>query len=110
MAKKAAKKAPKKEVNKTQLIKEALAKSPNGSPSEIAEELKAHGITAQYVSTVKNTLKKKKGTKKVGRKAASKGREGSVNRSDLVRAKKLADELGGVQKAKELLDIIGELT
>ena len=50
----------KTQVNKTQLIKDALAKNPKASPSEIAEGLKKHGISAQYVSTVKSSLKAKK--------------------------------------------------
>ena len=61
----------KTQVNKTQLIKDALAKNPKASPSEIAEGLKKHGISAQYVSTVKSSLKAKKPTKTAKKKVAN---------------------------------------
>jgi len=102
-------------VNKTKLIKEALAKNANASPIEIAASLKGTGITAQYVSTVKFNMKKKAGKsgkvvrRKPGRKSA-KNSEAVFTLSELVRAHKLAEELGGVDKAQELLSAISKLS
>jgi predicted transcriptional regulator len=102
-----AKKQAKKQVNKTQLIKDAMVKNPNASPAEIAKGLSKHGITAQYVSVVKSNLKKGKKTTK--RKGTGKKKEAAFTVSELVKAGKLAEELGGVEKAKEVLDVLGKL-
>ena len=102
----------KTQVNKTQLIKDALAKNPKASPIEIAEGLKKHGISAQYVSTVKSSLKAKKPTKtaktKVAKKKVAK-KSDKVSLGDLVKASKLAEELGGVDKAQEMLNALAKL-
>jgi len=102
----------KKKVNKTQLIKDALAKNPKASPSEIAEGLKNHGISAQYVSTVKSSLKAKKPTKTAKKKVAKKTvakKSDKVSLGDLVKASRLAEELGGVDKAQEMLNALAKL-
>lgn len=98
-------------VNKTQLIKEALAKNPDGSPIDIANRLKAMGVTAQYVSTVKFNMKKNSGqaaVKKTAKKSGNKV-EAAFTLSELVKARKLAEEVGGVDKAQELLNAISKL-
>ena len=97
----------KNKVNKTQLIKDALAKNPKASPIEIAEGLKNHGISAPYVSTVKSSLKAKKPTKTAKKKVAKKSDK--VSLGDLVKASRLAEELGGVDKAQEMLNALAKL-
>jgi len=102
----------KNKVNKTQLIKDALAKNPKASPSEIAEGLKSHGISAQYVSTVKSSRKAKKPTKTAKKKVAKKTvakKSDKVSLGDLVKASRLAEELGGVDKAQEMLNALAKL-
>ncbi len=102
----------KTQVNKTQLIKDALAKNPKASPSEIAEGLKKHGISAQYVSTVKSSLKPKKPTKTAKKTVAKKKvakKSDKVSLGDLVKASRLAEELGGVDKAQEMLNALAKL-
>ena len=107
----------KKKVNKTQLIKDALAKNPKASPGEIAEGLKNHGISAQYVSTVKSSLKAKKPTKTAKKKVAKRTvakktvakKSDKVSLGDLVKASRLAEELGGVDKAQEMLNALAKL-
>ena len=107
----------KTQVNKTQLIKDALAKNPKASPIEIAEGLKKHGISAQYVSTVKSSLKAKKPTKTAKKKVAKKKvakkkvakKSDKVSLGDLVKASRLAEELGGVDKAQEMLNALAKL-
>ena len=97
----------KNKVNKTQLIKDALAKNPKASPIEIAEGLKNHGISAPYVSTVKSSLKAKRPTKTAKKKVAKK--RDKVSLGDLVKASRLAEELGGVDKAQEMLNALAKL-
>ncbi|MCZ6674837.1 MAG: hypothetical protein O7C75_18050 [Verrucomicrobia bacterium] len=88
--------------NKTQLIKDALKKNPTASPKEIAEKLKAHKITGQYVSTVKSKLTvKKKSTKKTAQKKA-----GTSISSVVTQARDLVKQVGSVEEAKKLLDAL----
>jgi hypothetical protein len=123
------------EVSKSSLIKDILAVTPDRSPKEIAEELTAQGIptTANYVSTIKTGLKNvapsprgkgraKKSAKKAaakatrGTKAAAKAPRGakpapkaaSVNITfdQLRMAKEMARQLGGTEKAKEVLNAL----
>jgi anion-transporting ArsA/GET3 family ATPase len=104
--------AKKQAVNKTQRIKEKLAKFPNSSPIKIAEALKEYGVTAQYVSTVKFNMNKKsakKAGKKTSKKVAKKS-EPKFTLSELVKASRLAEELGGAEKAKELLNALEKLS
>lgn len=102
--------------NKTQAIKAALAASPNRSPKEIAAELNQQGVDASpgYVSTIKSKLKLKAGsgrrTKKSSGKAATTAAEtDNVSLATLVQAKKLADQLGGVEQARKMLTALSKL-
>jgi hypothetical protein len=97
----------KKKINKTALIREALEKSPNSSSAEIAASLRRYGISAQYVSTIKSTSKKRAGKKKVGRK--KKANTGEVSVSDLVKVSKFVDELGGIERAQEVLSVLAKI-
>jgi len=103
-------------VNKTELIKNALAKNPDASPTEIAKDLAKYKITPQYVSVVKSSMKKKttkKTVKKPGNKSSkrsTKTSEPAFTVSELVKANKLAEELGGIRKAKEVLDAIERIS
>ena len=108
-AKKSAKNENAKSVSKTQLIKDALKKDPSGSPSAIAESLKKHGVTAQYVSTIKFNMSKKEAKPAARRKSGGKS-EASFTVSELVKANKMAEELGGVEKAQELLNAISKIS
>jgi hypothetical protein len=107
--------AAKKKVNKTQLILNTMKKHPTATPMEIAEKLKAYKVSAAYVSNIKSTNKAgakrgaQKGRGRRGRRGASAGGD-SVSVASLVKAKKLADELGGVERAKTLLDALSKLT
>ena len=96
----------KRKVNKAQLIKDALAANPKATPIEIAKSLKKHGITANYVSNIKFTKKKKRGRPPAKKSATTSDK---ISLGALVKAKKLADELGGVDKAKSLLDAVAKL-
>ena len=99
----------KKKVNKTQLIKDAMVANPEASPAEIANTLNEHGVTAAYVSNIKSATAPKK--KKRGRPPGKKSTATSdkISLGALVKAKKMADELGGVDKAKSLLAAVAKL-
>ena len=103
----------KKKVNKTEAIKEALAAAPDATPTEIAHSLKLLKITPGFVSQVKTKMKgkktkKNKATKKKS-KTARKPSSTKVDLGELIRAKKMAEDLGGVDKAKEVLDALAKL-
>ena len=94
-----------KKMNKTQAIKEALAKNPEIGPKELAEQLNKAGVkvTAQYVSMIKSKLKQGHSKRKAAIKRA--GRNGDVL-TDLQQAKQFADRFGGVNKALEALELL----
>ena len=52
-------------INKTQLIRDAIAASPEASAQEIASSV-GHGVTAAYVTTIKSKDKNKDAKKKSG--------------------------------------------
>ena len=119
------KSAPKSDVNKTQEIKKALAATPDKKPKEISEALTAKGVDVSpaYVSTIKTNLKAKTGApkkkavkKKVAAKTkATKKRAPKVTPAtdirfeQLKKAKEMAQQLGGVEKAKETLAALAQL-
>ncbi|TWU10711.1 hypothetical protein [Allorhodopirellula heiligendammensis] len=117
-------------VNKSQAIREYCAANPEAKPLEVAEAMKAIGIdvNAQFVSTVKSNSKKSKKTgrrgrpagvsakkaapaKKLGRPAASKARSnsGEVSLDSLINAKKLVEEMGGVDNARNAISVLEQL-
>jgi len=101
--------------NKTQAIKDYYAENPDAKPAAAAEALNAQGIevTSGFVSTIKSKHglgKKRRGRRKGAAKKASTGAPSErVAIADLVKAKKLADQLGGVEKAKAMLDALSKL-
>lgn len=100
----------KRKVNKSQAIRDYLAKHPNAMPKEIIADLRTSGtrVSPALVSAVKYGEKKGKRRKKaVGR--AKPGRK-SITAEDLMQAKGLADQLGGVERAKTILETLEKLT
>jgi hypothetical protein len=104
MAKKAA-------VNKSQAIRDALAKNPDKSPSEIAEILKADGITitAQYVSTIKSNAKIKTRRKVIARRGRPRGGAAS-GMGTMDAALALIRAAGGLEQAKNVLSTIEQIS
>jgi hypothetical protein len=118
----AKKRSTKSDINKTEAVAAYLAEHPGAMPKQIAEDLtKQHGVefTPTAVSTTKFQLKKSgriPGGKRRGRpkgSASKNGRRSSssarVDISDLVAAKKMAEKLGGVAKAREVLGLLAQL-
>jgi hypothetical protein len=89
--------------NKAALIREIQAQKPDATAKEIVDTLAAKKVkvTAAYIYT----LKAKNGKPTDGR-----GKSASLGGVDaLVKAKKMADQLGGIDKARELLATLAQL-
>ncbi len=96
----------KRKVNKTQVVTDALAKDPDASPKELAAKLTKQGIkmSAGYVSTIKSAQKKKKGAK-----ANSRNLDEKVSLHALVEAKEMVERLGGIEKARAVIETLSQL-
>ena len=128
--------APGTEVNKSRMIKDILAATPDRSPKDIADELTAQGIPTKpnYVSTIKTNLKAKgdaPAIKAKPKKAAAKKTDapkadakepqaakpapkaaagGKITFDQLRMAKEMARQMGGAEKAKEVLSALLQLS
>lgn len=115
------------DVNKSQAIRDYLASNPDAMPRVVAADLKEQGVDVnpQRVSIVKSQLKKaaqegdkpKRGRrKKAVRAKAASPKASPAKASDdlsfqtLQKAKELSDQLGGVDKAREALAALIQLT
>lgn len=103
-------------VNKSQEIRDYMTANPDAGPQAVSKAMAGKGIevSAQFVSTIKSMDKKKTGgPKKRGRKPGSVKTKTTPNdkisAQTLFQAKKLADQLGGVHKAKIALDALARL-
>ena len=90
--------------SKTQLIRDFKEKYPDSSPKQVAEALKKHDISAQYVSTVLFQDKKKGGKKKGGKRKKVDPIE------KLKAAKEFVDLCGSPEEAREAINTLAELT
>jgi hypothetical protein len=105
--------AKKSAVNKSQAIRDALAANPGKSPSEIAEMLKADGIsiTAQYVSTIKSNAKIRTRRRVVARRGRpSRGGRGGDGMTTMDAALALIRSAGGLEQAKNVLSTIEQIS
>ena len=102
--------AKKKPVNKTEMIREYYKKNGKATPTDIVAEMKKRNVavTANYVSNVKSGMKKKTTKMKAVKKKAAK-KSDKLSLGDLVKASRLAEELGGVDKAQEMLNALAKL-
>ena len=90
----------KREVNKTAMVRDYMAKHPNAGPSEVAEALTAHGISASYVSNIKSKLKKRP-RQRPSTRTAHASADGNV-----IAAAEFINSCGGFDQALEALDIV----
>jgi hypothetical protein len=111
--------------NKSDAIRKYKADHPKAGPTEIAEGLgkEGVGVTAAFVSTVLSNDRRRSGKRgrrgRRGRVAvASNGRRSTGGRrgrragdplQTLVQAKRLADQLGGIDKARSALDALARI-
>lgn len=107
-------------VNKSQCIRDYHKAHPKHKPKQIAAELGKQGIqvTAQFVSTILSTSKKKRKIGKPGRPKGSgsrqkKSRRGSsaegVSYDSLLKIKSIVDEMGGIEEARVALSALERL-
>lgn len=100
--------------NKSEVIRNYKSSHASEGPTEIAAALNEQGVevTAGFVSTVLSNAKRKggKGKRKGGRPKGSTTKAGHDDSlSKLVLAKKLSDQLGGVEKARAALDALAKI-
>lgn len=95
-------------VNKTQAIKETMDKFPSLGPQAIAAKLKEQGVsvTPAYVSTIKSSLKRR-AQKATGVRNGASG--GFIAISALKQAQDFIEKAGGVDQAREALDVLAKL-
>jgi hypothetical protein len=110
-----AKKKSKDGVNKAALIREALEKLGIDAPAKAVQEYAtAQGATvaAAQISNIRTKIKdgggKKRGRKAKAKPALSNG-DSTVTAGDLIQARIMADKVGGVERAKILLDLLNKL-
>ena len=91
---------------KSAAIREYLAANPGTKTKDVVAALKQQGIrvSGPMVSTLKGKMGKGTGKK---RQAAKTHRSPSIE--DLMEAKKLADQLGGVDKASAAIAVLAKL-
>lgn len=97
----------KAKVNKSALIREALAAHPEKSPMEISEVLKEQGLKVppQYVSTIKSSAKARK-RKKLGKRKKVAAGNGIDN---VAAALSFIKTAGGIEQAKATLGTIEQI-
>ena len=106
------KRVPKQKVNKSQAIRDYCEANPDAGPTETAAALKKQGIqvSTAMVSTVKTQAKKKRGR---GRKKAARGAKKAtgdkIALSSLIQAKKMVEQMGGLDKAQSALAALAKL-
>ncbi|ADB16863.1 hypothetical protein Psta_2191 [Pirellula staleyi DSM 6068] len=108
--------------SKSEVIRKYKADHPELGPTAIAEALtkEGHKVSPAFVSTILSNAKKgakagaapkaKRGRKPgSGKKAAAGPAAGDSSLDTLIAAKKLADQMGGIAKAKAALDTLAKL-
>jgi hypothetical protein len=105
------------QLTKTHAVRAALETYPDTSPKEIADMLRAQGwdVKGQYVSTVKAKMKeggtsKKAATRRARKTAARVPKSAAaISLDSLKKAKELAVQLGGIEKAKAAIAALSDL-
>ena len=102
--------AKEKKVNRSQAIREFLAKNPGARPKAIKAGLAKKGVVVSnsLVNAIKYGRPKTAG--KRGRKPGPRSAAGETSFDALLDAKSLADKLGGVRRARQALDMLGRLS
>jgi hypothetical protein len=97
--------------SKSELIRSYKKSHDGAGPTEIAAALSKDGtkVTPQFVSTVLSNDKRKSGKRgrRKGRRSGPRPAGGALQ--TLVQAKKLADQMGGIDKARAALDALAQI-
>ncbi len=99
-------------VNRSQAIRDYLAKHPDDGPQAVMAALRKEKIrvTESLVSKVKYESASKKKPRRKKKAATSQPTvSDKISISALVQAKKMADQLGGIEKAKTALAALAKL-
>ena len=104
-------------VSKSQAIRNYLATNPKATPNEIVAALGKKGIKVSpgLAGNVKYTSGLKRRKKKTGKKRVVKRRRpgrrsvAKLSADDLLAARQLADQLGGIQEARRALETLERL-
>jgi len=107
--------------NKSAAIREYLDQNKRAKPKEIVAAMKEKGldVSPQMVSTIKTKYKGRRRRKMSGQEVGNglvndrRGRprkSGKVSIEQLIAVKRLADQVGGVQAAREALDVLAKLS
>ena len=101
---------------KSQAVRAYLQANPNAMPKAVVAAMAAKKIkvSSNLVSAIKAKLKggTVRSAARRGRPAKRRGRgagNGSISIDALLAAKRLVEEVGGVERAKEALDVLGRL-
>jgi hypothetical protein len=95
-------------VNKAQLIRDALKKlGMDAAAKDVQAFAEAQGasVAPAQISNIRTKLKEK-GTSRGGKKAAP---SGALTADELVQVRVMAEKVGGVERARELLDVLNRL-
>ena len=96
--------AKRKRVNKTQLVRDYLAKHPDAAPKAVAHALRRHSISANYVSGIKTKLKSgSKGARRSKRRASAQA--ATTESHSILAAAALIKSCGGLREARASLDL-----
>jgi hypothetical protein len=96
--------------NKSAAIRAYKSSHQDAGPKDIAEGLSKDGVkvTPAFVSTVLSNDKRK--TRRGRRRGRRGGRGARAGRfADLVQAKRLADQMGGIDKARAALEALAKI-
>jgi hypothetical protein len=103
-------------ITKSQAVRDYLAKHPRAKPKEIGPAIKeAHGldVSPQMISMIKSKARRGRGRRRRAAAVAAVGRprtnSSRITVDDLVTAKKLAGQMGGVSRAQEALAALARL-
>jgi|SRR5687768_13747453 hypothetical protein len=98
--------------NKSVAIRDYKASHGDAGPKAIAEALAKEGIkvTPAFVSTVLSNDKRKAGKTRRRRRGGRRGApRANKQLASLIQAKKLADEMGGIEPARKALNALAKL-
>ena len=107
---------PKSDVSKSQAIRNYQKENPGAGPQAVAKALAKDGVkvTAAFVSTVKSMDKRRAERLEYADVAVlrgfGEGEAGELSLGLLFKAKRLVEELGGIQEARLALEALARLT
>ena len=92
--------------NKSEAIRNYKNSNPDAGPKAIAAALADDGIvvTPAFVSTVLSNDKRKSG--RIGGRRGRRPAGGEASLDSLIQAKKLAEQMGGIEQARAALDAL----